>query len=113
MPKYKIHIVESLPDDQSIQRHQNFPVLFKRYKSITRFQFWRNLYRNPRSFATVVLICSIAYLVFQADMEERSGEENKEVPAQVERNEHEETVVIDSSLNAKKDTLFIPPTRDL
>lgn len=80
MSKYNIHIDKPTPDEQQIVRHKNFPALYSRYRSITRFAFWKNLYRNPRSFATVVAIGAIIYLVFQAVDEERMYENGLKPP---------------------------------
>lgn len=67
MGKYHIHIDPPLPDPQRIKRHEDFDSLYDHYRVQTRFEFWRQLYRNPRNFGLVALIAGIVVLVFQAN----------------------------------------------
>ena len=69
MPKYKIQIDKPLPKPGQIRRHQDFDSLYDRYQVTARFQFWRNLYRNPRYFAGLVAVLSIVFLIFDQNEE--------------------------------------------
>ena len=73
MPKYKIHIDKPLPDPKRIESFKNFDSLYEQYQVSTRFEFWRNLYRKPTYFASIIAIVAIGFLVFDAA---------KDIPAQ-------------------------------
>lgn len=66
MAKYKINLDKPLPDAKRIEAHRNFPALMKRYQVVTRFEFWRKLYKNPLYFASLVAIIAVFYLVIEA-----------------------------------------------
>ena len=66
MPKYKVHIDKPLPDSKRIESFKNFDSLYEQYQVSTRFEFWRNLYRKPIYFASLLAIIAIGFLVFEA-----------------------------------------------
>ena len=66
MPKYKIHIDRPLPDPKRVESFKNFDSLYEQYQVSTRFEFWRNLYRKPTYFASIIAIITIGFLVFDA-----------------------------------------------
>ena len=70
MPKYKINIDKPLPSDKQIEQYKDFDSLYKEYQVMTRFQFWRDLYKKPRYFAGVAAAIAIAFLVHQTVIKE-------------------------------------------
>lgn len=76
MAKYRIHIDPSPPDPQMVERHQDFDSLYKDYQTQTRFEFWRNLYRNPRNFGLIIMLIAVTALVWQATTEEEVLQRN-------------------------------------
>lgn len=66
MSRYNIHIDPNLPDSDSVKGHQDFDALFKEYRAVKRFDFWRNLYKDPKVFAGLAAAFAIIFLVFQA-----------------------------------------------
>lgn len=66
MSRYNIHIDPNLPDPDSIKGRQDFDALFKEYRAVKRFDFWRNLYKDPKLFAGLAAAFAIIFLVFQA-----------------------------------------------
>ncbi|MEO0897220.1 MAG: hypothetical protein AAFY71_12520 [Bacteroidota bacterium] len=70
MSKYKIHIDKPLPDKQTIQAYQDFDALYDYYKVNTKYEFWKNLYRNPLNFAVLVLVVAVGALIFDSVAEE-------------------------------------------
>jgi len=74
MSKYKININKPLPSDQGIDGYKDFNTLYQQYQVMTRFQFWRELYRNPRYFASLVAMVAIGFLVHQTVVEESPSE---------------------------------------
>ncbi len=116
MSKYKIQVVESLPNDEKIQQYQDFPRLYRRFRYITRFNFWKKLYKNPLSFASVVLISSIAYLVFQADVEENAEDKTNhsqvEAPHLPEKEKTSFSTSQDSTQHHRNDSIISEPPRD-
>ncbi|MEL6592496.1 MAG: hypothetical protein AAFQ68_20525, partial [Bacteroidota bacterium] len=71
MTQYKIHIDKPLPDGKRIKSHQDFDSLYDQYQVNARFEFWRQLYRNPRYFAGLAAVIAVLFLVYQAVDEER------------------------------------------
>ncbi|MEM6345092.1 MAG: hypothetical protein AAF927_14470, partial [Bacteroidota bacterium] len=71
MTQYKVHIDKPLPDSKRIKRHKDFDSLYDQYQVNTRFQFWRQLYQNPRYFAGLAAVLAVIFLVYQAVEEER------------------------------------------
>ena len=63
MSNYKIHIDKPLPTPPQMESHQDFDQLYGKYRSMKRFEFWRNLYRKPTYFAALVALLGIGYLV--------------------------------------------------
>ncbi len=72
MPRYKIHIDPPNLDPDRIRGHQNFDQLYCDYRATRRFDFWRNLYRDPRVFAGLAAVVVMLVLVFQAVKENDS-----------------------------------------
>lgn len=66
MSRYHIHIDPNLPDPDRIDDHQDFDALFREYRTVKRFDFWRNLYKKPRVFAGVAAMFAIIFLVVQS-----------------------------------------------
>lgn len=66
MSRYNIHIDPNLPDSDSVKGHQDFDALFKEYRAVKRFDFWRNLYKDPKVFAGLAAAFAIIFLVFQS-----------------------------------------------
>lgn len=71
MTQYKVHIDKPLPDSKRIKGHQDFDTLYDQYQVNTRFQFWRQLYQNPRYFAGLAAVLAVIFLVYQAVEEDR------------------------------------------
>ncbi len=81
MSKYKIHIDEALPDSKTIQGYKDFDALYGHYQVNTRFDFWRNLYRNPTNFAVLMMVFAIGALVFEAIREDKAEDYFLKAPA--------------------------------
>lgn len=73
MSNYKINIDKPLPHDQQIDQYKDFDALYREYQTLSRFQVWRELYRNPRYFGSLVAIVAVGFLVFQAVTEEQAA----------------------------------------
>lgn len=73
MNRYKFHIDKPLPDSEQIKRHKDFERLYGRYESATRLGFWRKLLRNPRTFASVVLLAVVVWLLFEVSEREQAN----------------------------------------
>jgi hypothetical protein len=73
MNRYKFHIDKPLPDSEQIKRHKDFDRLYGRYESATRLGFWRKLIRNPRTFASVVLLAVVVWLLFEVSEREQAN----------------------------------------
>lgn len=73
MSNHKFHIDKPLPNSEQINRHKDFERLYGRYKKATRFAFWRKLVRNPRTFASVVLLAVVVWLVFEVGEREQAN----------------------------------------
>lgn len=73
MSKYKINIDKPLPSDKKIEQYKSFDSLYREYQVITRFQFWRDLYKKPKYFAAAAAVAAIVFLVGQAVVEEASN----------------------------------------
>jgi hypothetical protein len=71
MSKYKINIDKPLPDPKVIEKYKDFDSLYDHYQVNTRFEFWRNLYRNPTYFAGMVAVFAVLFLVFEGSEKEQ------------------------------------------
>ncbi|MEM9985256.1 MAG: hypothetical protein AAF804_09190 [Bacteroidota bacterium] len=67
MAKYRIHIDPPPPDPDAMDRHQDFEGLFQDYQTHARFEFWRNLYRKPRSFGLLLMVAAVSFLILYDD----------------------------------------------
>ncbi|MDW3651316.1 MAG: hypothetical protein R8P61_29835 [Bacteroidia bacterium] len=74
MSKYKIHIDNNPPSKARIDAYKDFDSLHKQYQLQSRYEFWRNLYRNPRYFAVLVALISVSVLVYQSSLKTPSSE---------------------------------------
>lgn len=66
MSRYNIHIDPNLPDPDAVKGREDFDALFKEYRAVKRFDFWRNLYKDPKVFAGLAAAFAIIFLVFQS-----------------------------------------------
>ncbi|MEM6800857.1 MAG: hypothetical protein AAF696_05605 [Bacteroidota bacterium] len=74
MARYRIHIDPEQPSKAKMDAYKDFNSLHKRYKSQSRHDFWRRLYRNPRYFAILVALVSVSLLVYQTSLESTEQE---------------------------------------
>lgn len=74
MSKYRIHIDKNPPSKARIDAYKDFDSLHKQYQVQSRYEFWRNLYRNPRYFAILVALVSVSVLVYQSSLNTASTE---------------------------------------
>ncbi|MEL6251890.1 MAG: hypothetical protein AAFR87_07760 [Bacteroidota bacterium] len=74
MSKYRIHIDKNPPSKARIDAYKDFDSLHKQYQVHSRYEFWRNLYRNPRYFAVLVALISVSVLVYQSSLKTPSTE---------------------------------------
>lgn len=70
---YKIKVDEKELPPERIDSHKNFGKVLTQYQSLTQPIYKRPLYKNPRTFAGIVLIASIAGLVWLAMKEEEAA----------------------------------------
>jgi hypothetical protein len=75
--KYKINIDQPLPSDDKIGRHKDFGRILADYHNLTQPIYRKPLYKNPKAFLGVVMIVTIALLVFWA-VEEEDQEKAKQ-----------------------------------
>ncbi len=85
--KYKINIDQPVPSDAQIDRHKDFGRTLAAYHNLTQPIYRVPLYKNPKAFIGLVLILTIAGLVFWAveeeDKEKAKEKERMELPADV------------------------------
>ena len=62
--KYKINIDQPVPSDAQIDRHKDFGRTLAAYHNLTQPIYRVPLYKNPKAFIGLVLIFTIAALVF-------------------------------------------------
>lgn len=74
MSRYNIHIDPNLPDSDAVKGHQDFDAIFREYRAVKRFDFWRNIYKNPKVFAGLAAAIAVIFLVFQAVEETETTE---------------------------------------
>jgi hypothetical protein len=78
--KYKINIDQPLPGDDKIARHKDFGRILADYHNLTQPIYRKPLYKNPKAFLGLVMIVSIALLVFwTVDEEDKEKAKQKEV----------------------------------
>ncbi len=75
--KYKINIDPPVPSDAQIDRHKDFGRTLAAYHNLTQPIYRKPLYKNPKAFIGLVLILTIAGLVFWA-VEDEEKEKAKE-----------------------------------
>lgn len=61
---YKIKIDPPMPSDDKIDGHKDFSRILADYRNLTQPIYRKPLYKNPKAFAGLFLILSIAMLVF-------------------------------------------------
>jgi hypothetical protein len=78
--KYKINIDPPVPSDAQIDRHKDFGRTLAAYHNLTQPIYRKPLYKNPKAFMGLVLIFTIAALVFWAvEDEEKDKAKEKEL----------------------------------
>ncbi|MEO1416796.1 MAG: hypothetical protein AAFW00_16040 [Bacteroidota bacterium] len=75
MSRYKINIDQPLPDPQVMRKHKDFDSLYDAYRVNSKFEFWRNIYKNPRFFGIFVILAAVGFLVFDSVQEEEARAE--------------------------------------
>ncbi|MEL6133467.1 MAG: hypothetical protein AAFR59_08910, partial [Bacteroidota bacterium] len=75
MSRYKINIDQPLPDPQVMRKHKDFDSLYDAYRVNSKFEFWRNIYKNPRFFGIFVILAAVTFLVFDTVREEEPEQE--------------------------------------
>jgi hypothetical protein len=80
--KYNIKIDPPVPTDAQIGSHKDFGRILADYHNLTQPIYRVPLYKNPKAFLGLVLILTIAGLVFwQVEKEEKDEREQKELAA--------------------------------